>query len=126
MNSHIIYGLFQGSKIVSFLDSLTKSQATMQSRSGVLGKWSECVVQAVISGGELSSVHKDSPKGKAVQSEEMQMSWQLSGLLQLHTVNSMLVCIWDVCLQQTVISYISFWLTDLTEQLLGVFKLFVI
>ena len=54
-HGHIIYGLFQGSQIVSFpeiiakppLNSLTESRATMQSQSGVLGKWSESVVPAI-------------------------------------------------------------------------------
>lgn len=60
-NAQIIYGLFQGSQIVSFpkiiaktsLNSRTESRATMQSKSGVLGKWSESVVLAINPSGEL-------------------------------------------------------------------------
>lgn len=60
-NAHIIYGLFQGSQIVSFPQvvakplstHLLKSQAAMQTKSGVLGKWSESVVLAINFPGEL-------------------------------------------------------------------------
>lgn len=119
---------FSSSHCKTSLNSLTESRATIQTKSGVLGKWSESVVSSSKTGSFVMRIHPrerwfGGKKGINIMPAKRVVTLWTPEFSVCRLV--CLVCMWDVYVwHQTVAGAISIWLTDLTD-FFAVFQLFV-